>query len=206
MCTQECKQALNNTVEAIVQPFKNNGQLQAQKIISCFYNCCNKEFVKWAMITYKGYPVDFIESLANMAFTDTVITFSEKAAAGKIYQDKATIRTILFGIYRYKILEQLKKEKRIADKKEKYAAENNETISNPENAGTGKESLYKILEQALAKMDTDDRQIIIWRHIEEKKCDEIAAILAINKSSATNRIYRCMERLRNLAININKSS
>lgn len=52
--------------------------------------------------------------------------------------------------------------------------------------------------KALAKMSVADRQIIQWRHIEEKSNDEIAALLAITVASATNRIYRCMERLRKL--------
>ena len=58
--------------------------------------------------------------------------------------------------------------------------------------------------QALAKMSAADRQIIQWRHIEEKSNDEIAGLLAIKVESATNRIYRCMQRLRELVEEMDK--
>ncbi|MFT3750781.1 MAG: sigma factor-like helix-turn-helix DNA-binding protein [Agriterribacter sp.] len=60
------------------------------------------------------------------------------------------------------------------------------------------EKRHELIMRALEKMTAEDRQIIQWRHIEEKTSDEIAALLAIKVPSATNRIYRCMERLRKL--------
>ncbi len=205
MCTSmDCKLALSTSVESIVQPFKNNQHLQSEKIISCFYDCYQHEFIKWASIMYKGYPIDFIEFTANTAFTDGILSFSKKAAAGEIYQDKATIRTILFGIYRNQLRKYLQTEKRISEKKEKYALNVKEDKINEEYMV--REKLHLILEQAMAKMEEEDRKIIIWRHIEEKNCDEIASILDINTASATNRIYRCMNRLRKLTRNSNRTS
>ena len=60
------------------------------------------------------------------------------------------------------------------------------------------ESRHERIMLALAKMSAADRQIIQWRHIEEKSNDEIAGLLAITTASATNRIYRCLQRLREL--------
>ena len=67
-----------------------------------------------------------------------------------------------------------------------------------------KEKRHANVMRALAKMSAADRQIIRWRHIEEKSNDEIAKLLAITVASATNRIYRCMQRLRELVEEMEK--
>jgi DNA-directed RNA polymerase specialized sigma24 family protein len=54
-------------------------------------------------------------------------------------------------------------------------------------------------------MPAADRQIIQWRHIEGRSGDEIAKLLDIKVESATNRIYRCMQRLRNRVEEIERS-
>ena len=205
MCTAECKQALNNTVENIIQYFLDKEESQCQKIVSCLYYCCKEEFVKWAAITYrKKYPGKFIASVSEMAFTDAIVIFSEKAAAGKIYQDKASIRTILFGFFRFQLLYHIQQEKRLSQKKDRYAIENIEGVKDTDEEKKEMELLYKMLEKALGEMEANQRRAILLRHIEGKKYDEIAAILAINTNSAINHIYRCMKNLRNLVHSNNK--
>jgi RNA polymerase sigma factor (sigma-70 family) len=207
MCPKDCEQFLKNNLNKIAEIFKSNIKQDADKIISCFYSCFKDAFIKWTLVMYNRYPEDFINFISDISFTDGILKFTEKAAAGDIYDSNTTIKTVLFSFYRNKILENLQKEKRLLEKNKKYTpAYKEETLEKDNEEYALREKRYSILELALAKMEPTDRQIIIWRHLEEKSCDEIADLLAINKESATNRIYRCMQRLRSLTENSDKQN
>ena len=193
-----CQELLN--IDTISSAFKNNRQDISEQIISCFYSCYRSLFVKWAKVTYRHYPVDLIESLANDSFTDGMLKLTESASRGELYQSNASVKTVLFQYCRYKLLSHLKDEERLAEKNKRLALHlSNETGFNAgETTFEMKERKLENVMRALAKMSAADRQIIQWRHIEGRSNDEIAALLAITVASATNRIYRCMGRLRDL--------
>jgi RNA polymerase sigma factor (sigma-70 family) len=204
MCTAACQQVLKNNGESITKVFTATLKQDADKIISCFYNCLKQSFTKWAVVMYNSYPEDTMDFITNTAFTDSVLLFTDRAAAGKIYESNASLKTILFSFYKNKVLEQLQKENRLAAKNKKLVLDNTQELTwIPDDTNTAAEKRFTTLQQALAKMAPADRQIIIWRHLQEKNCDEIATLLGITVTSATNRIYRCMQRLRHLIENIN---
>jgi RNA polymerase sigma factor (sigma-70 family) len=204
MCPDECKAIFKTNIEAIVAVFKANLQQDADKIISCFYNCLKQEFIKRSSIIYNGYPEEFMAFVSNTAFTDSILLFTTKAAAGNIYDGNVNIRSVLSGFYMTTLRQNLQSEKRLLEKKEKYTLGYREEVAELNtDSDEAIEKRYLILQLALTKMEPADRQIIIWRHLDEKTCDEIAALLGITRASATNRIYRCMERLRNLTENTN---
>lgn len=187
-------------METISSAFKDDRQDMTDSIVSCFYSCYRSLFVQWAKITYRRYPPDMIEFIANNAFTDGVLKLKEAAGRGELYQSNASVKTVLFQYCRYQLLGHLKDEERLAEKNRKLAL----LISNETGDNTGettfemKERELENVMRALSKMSVADRQIVQWKHIEKKTNDEIAALLAITVDSATNRIYRCMKRLRNL--------
>lgn len=197
-----CQELLN--IETISSAFKNNRQDITDSIISCFYSCYRSLFVKWAKITYRHYPVDLIESLANDSFTDGVLKFKESASRGELYKSNASVKTVLFHYCRNILLGYLTSEKRLAGKNKKLP--DVIAYSTGETESEVKEKRHEHIMRALAKMSPADRQIILWRHIEEKSNDEIARLLAITVASATNRIYRCMQRLRELVEEMEKNS
>jgi len=198
MKSTACQQLLN--IETISLAFKNNQQHISDQIISCLYSCYQSQFVEWARITYHHYPADMIEFAANNSFTDGVLKLTEAASRNKLYQSNASIKTILFHYCRNMLLSYLKNEKRLAEKNKKLEL----LISNETGYHAGEaeneinENRHGHIMLALEKMSAADRQIIHWRHIEERSNDEIAGFLAITIASATNRIYRCMQRLRKL--------
>lgn len=198
MKTTACQELLN--IETISIAFKNNRRNISDRIISCFYSCYQSLFIKWAKITYKHYPADVIEFAANNSFTDGVLKLKESASRNELYQGKASVKTVLFHYCRNMLLGHLTNEKRLAEKNKKleplFSHETGHHTGEMEN--DVKENRHEDIMRALAKMSVADRQIIQWRHIEEKSNDEIAALLAITVGSATNRIYRCMQRLRKL--------
>ncbi|MFT4016190.1 MAG: sigma-70 family RNA polymerase sigma factor [Agriterribacter sp.] len=192
-----CQQLLN--IETISDAFKNNKIPLSEKIISCFYSCYQSLFIKWAKIMYGHYSPDVIAFAANDSFTDGVLKLQEAASRGKLYQSNASVKTVLFHYCRYKLLAQLKDEERLAGKNKKLAFFlSGQTMYSTGTENEMQEKRHELIMRALEKMTAEDRQIIQWRHIEEKTPDEIAALLAIKVPSATNRIYRCMERLRKL--------
>lgn len=199
-----CQQLLN--IETISAAFKNNKTPLSEKIISCFYSCYQSLFIKWAKIAYQNHPPDMIEIAANDSFTDGVLKLQESASRGELYQSNASLKTVLFNYCRYKLLANLKNEKRLAEKNKSLApflsGQTIYSITETENEILEKKHI--LIMQALEKMTAEDRQIIQWRHIEEKSPDEIAKILAITIPSATNRIYRCMQRLRKLVEEMDK--
>jgi RNA polymerase sigma factor (sigma-70 family) len=199
--TKDCKDVLSLPVLTLTHPFLSNLKKETEKIISCFYSCFKNKFKKWALITYNSYPKDSIEFIADTSFTDAVLLFSEKASAGEIYDGKASTETILKKFYWYKLRGQLQKEKRLSVKKERFALDNKANLSWMDDTSLSAEEKFLLLEKALAELEPMDKQIILWRQIELKSPDEIASLLAISKDAASNRIYRCMERLRSLISN-----
>lgn len=193
-----CKQLLQ--METISSAFKSKQAGLSDQIISCFYSCYQSLFIQWAKITYKRYPADMVEFVAGNSFTDGVLKLKESASRDELYKGNASVKTVLFHYCRNILLGYLTNERRLSEKNKKLAT----VFSNAAGNDTGEteqhvnERRHKCLMQALAKMTVADRQIIQWRHDEEKSNDEIAALLAIKAESATNRIYRCMKRLRKL--------
>lgn len=203
---EPCKQIMN--VETISKAFMDNIQELSNKIVSCFYSCFQQIFVKWAIITYPAHPDDFVQFIANTAFTDGILKLKETATNNGLYNGQANIQTIVLGFCRMSLKENLQREIRLQEKNKKLQP----IFGGTANAGyvdeepATNEKLYNLLQQALSKIDPQDRQIIQWRHIDEKPNDEIAALLGITTPAATNRIYRCMERLRKLTENLNEET
>ncbi len=54
------------------------------------------------------------------------------------------------------------------------------------------------LQEALNGMDPLDREVLTLRHFEELSNGETARVLGIQKSAASNRYIRALERLRNV--------
>lgn len=194
-------------MEIISSAFKNNEQDICEQIIECLYSSYRTQFVTWAKIAYPYYDNHAIEFTANNSFTDGVLKFQEAAGKGALYQSNASVKTVLFHYCRYKLLAHLKDEERLIQKNRKlsFHLQNENSCNIVETETEMQEKRHVFIMQALKKMSAADRQIIQWRHIEEKSNDEIAVLLAIKVESATNRIYRCMQRLRKLIEEMGKN-
>ena len=59
-----------------------------------------------------------------------------------------------------------------------------------------KKELLALVEQALDEMEPLDREVLALRHFEELTNDEVAEILNIQKSAASNRYVRALRRLK----------
>ncbi len=196
---KDCQQLL--TMNNVSTAFKNAIDGLSDRIISCMYTCYKVLFIKWAKITYSRYPEETIEFLSDSSFTDAILKLKEMAVAGKLYSSTASVKTVLFQFSRNMLLGNLTREKRLAVKERMYQLQLQPDfyIENEITEPVVREHLMT----AMKKLDPADRQILLWRHVEAKSNDEIAALLAITVPSATNRIYRCMQRLRDLMMQLN---
>jgi RNA polymerase sigma-70 factor (ECF subfamily) len=66
--------------------------------------------------------------------------------------------------------------------------------STPSQAAMRTEKETRLVE-ALGRMDTIDREVLVLRHFEELTNDEVACLLGIGKAAASNRYVRALERL-----------
>ncbi|MBI3860508.1 MAG: sigma-70 family RNA polymerase sigma factor [Planctomycetia bacterium] len=61
--------------------------------------------------------------------------------------------------------------------------------------------LAERLRLALAQLDDDERDLILWRHFEQLSNREAAALLGVTAAAASKRYVRALERLRGVLIN-----
>jgi RNA polymerase sigma-70 factor (ECF subfamily) len=62
------------------------------------------------------------------------------------------------------------------------------------------------LRQALQQLDDDEREIILWRHFDQLRNQEIAQLLGITPAAANKRYIRALQRLRGLLLNLGIST
>jgi RNA polymerase sigma factor (sigma-70 family) len=198
MNNKNCKELLN--IPTITSAFTTNQQSLGENIISCLYKCYRAIFLAWARITYHKYPVDTIDFLSGSSFTDGVLKMKEAAARNELYEGNASVKTILFHYSKNVLLGKLTEDKRLAEKNKKLAFDlsTKEGSYTPELFGEEQDIRFEKLKKAMGQLQPADRQVIEWRHIEERSNEEIAELLQISVPSATNRIYRCMQRLRQI--------
>jgi len=61
-----------------------------------------------------------------------------------------------------------------------------------------RDEMAEKLQQALSQMDPIDREILTLRHVEEFSNNEVAQLLELKKSAASNRYVRALQRLRSI--------
>lgn len=146
-----------------------------------------------AAIGFRHYAPGMIHFLAETAFSEAVLKFNQKAEAGQLTDRGAKLKTLFYRFFQFSLLNEIKKEKKNLDNLRPLPENTGELQGS--SGGKKDEEMHTILQKALLKLAPDDRQIIVWRHIQLKTIDEIAGFLAIQKDSASNRVYRCMQRL-----------
>lgn len=62
--------------------------------------------------------------------------------------------------------------------------------------------LTQVIEQALSQMDSIDREVLALRHFEELGNNEVAEILNLTPSAASNRYFRALRRLKRILAEI----
>jgi len=65
-----------------------------------------------------------------------------------------------------------------------------------------KAELAESLRQALGQLDSDERDLILWRHFEQLSARDTAQLLQISEAAAGKRYIRAIERLRKILMDL----
>jgi RNA polymerase sigma-70 factor (ECF subfamily) len=68
-----------------------------------------------------------------------------------------------------------------------------------------KTELAECLRLALGQLDSDERDLILWRHFEQLSADDTAQLLQISEAAASKRYLRALERLRTILVGLGVS-
>ncbi len=193
MCTSRCKQILEGKIEDTMELLHNNTKEISEDISICLFSCLKENYLKWTKIAYKNENQERLNFIFDIAFSDAVIKFNEKTIGNELYNGNATVKTIFFSFFRFKLLEQLQNEKRNDSKYKNYITQQ---ITSNDTDATNYEPLYHKLEIALRKLNDKDRRLIILRHKDGMSIAHLASELNLNINSTTNKIYRAMIKLK----------
>jgi RNA polymerase sigma factor (sigma-70 family) len=160
-------------------------------------DCLRKELICWAVITYKSrYPdTSLIEFTADQAFTEALLKLHNDALSGNISDRGASIKTVLFTFFKFKLMELLQKENRRMEKERRYFA-TNDPANESEDRMDQNDITYALLRRALANMKAKDQEIITQRHLHQETPESIAEKLNISTEAVNNKLYRSMKRLK----------
>jgi RNA polymerase sigma factor (sigma-70 family) len=188
-----CKGLL--TLDTIKMAFNSNDTRQKERITSCFYSCWYQSFSTSARIMYRSYSSNYVDEIADLSFTDGLITFIEKAKAGDLYHGEASVKSIAFAFFRNKLFEHIRNNKA----KLVFSDEIVDSIpDSPSNDVLEKEMLMNCLEKAKSELQKEDANICTWKYEKKLSNSEIASALNITTASFTNRLYRLTIRLEKL--------
>ena len=70
-------------------------------------------------------------------------------------------------------------------------------LTSPSQAAIREERLVQ-LREALESMDEIDREVLALRHFEELSNNEVAEVLGLQKTAASNRYVRALKRLKSI--------
>lgn len=159
-------------------------------------DCLRKELICWAVITYKSrYPdPTLIEFTADQAFTEALLKLHNDALSGNISDRGASVKTVLFTFFKFKLMELLQKENRRMEKERQYIVTNDS--DNVSEAIDTENITYALLRKALANMKAKDQEIITQRHLNQENPESIAEKLNISVEAVNNKLYRSMKRLK----------
>lgn len=199
MNTTDCERLLQSNISILASSFGEHALSAFDEFLACFSQRLRRLFIAWSVVRYKQqHPLHFIEFHADIAFTEGLFTFRQKAMAGKLYAGPSSVKTVVFEFCKIALMARLKTWEREEKHKERFTKDFASLYQETDEAAGRQEDLLNLLKKAMQELSEEDRQIITWRHIDLKSSDEIGRLLAITKESATNRIYRCMEKLRKL--------
>lgn len=155
------------------------------------YKSYRDEFIVWAKAKYEA-----TEDQSKDAFQEAVLGFYENVTSGRLTQFSSTIKTYLFQIGKYKLLNIQKKEQRMTYHEALHLIDNGEMVSFMEekNKAYSQEQISKAIE----KLPEDCQKVLKLYYFREYDMDSIARELNYkNADTAKSKKTLCMKNLFN---------
>jgi RNA polymerase sigma-70 factor (ECF subfamily) len=122
-------------------------------------------------------------------------TFVVILRAAQRYEPRATFRTYLFGVA-YKILAN---HRRKLDQNSDGAGLGSDLPSSPA-PGNAEDGLW--VRQAIAKLHSNDREVLLLREYEELSYEEIAGVLRVPVNTVRSRLFRARLALKEILVSV----
>ncbi|MCK0132639.1 sigma-70 family RNA polymerase sigma factor [Flavobacteriaceae bacterium F08102] len=171
----------------LVNAFKNNDQKVMQEVYQSI-------FLKFRSYVYKN---NGDEAQAKDVFQDSFISCWRNVKNNKL-RENSNLEAYLFTISKNKWTDYLRStyfKKTISDDGVIEMRFDNEDRSDEE-----QEKKLKVLREALEQLGMACEKLLIQFYFERKSMDEISKDLQLSSASVRNKKYRCMEKLRALAL------
>ncbi|MAU14970.1 MAG: hypothetical protein CMH46_05460 [Muricauda sp.] len=184
---------LQKTNNQLVTAFKNNDQKVMQEV---YQNI----FPKFRSHVFKN---NGDEAQAKDVFQESFISCWRNVKLDKL-KENSNLEAYLFTIAKNKWTDHLRSahfKKTVSDDGVIAMRPNNEDQSDEEE----EEGKLDVLRGALKQLGTSCKKLLIQFYFERKSMDEIAKDLQLGSASVRNKKYRCMEKLRTLAMETKKN-
>ncbi len=177
---------MKQTDEQLVIEKIRNGD---KKELAVIYKTYQGEFVSWLSNRFKC-P----EEEAREIYQVTILTFYDNIVGGKLGKLNCSIKTYLFAIGKYKMMEQYKANQKFIHNQEASLSENNYDEENH----TYERSLQHV-EKCLSKMDEPARTLLELYYYHGYSMEKIAGMLNYkNAKTAKNLKYKSLVKLRKM--------
>lgn len=172
---------------SLIVSFRNNDEKEIER----FYNQYRKEFITWAVKSFRCSKDEAIE-----IFQQSMVIFYENVKNGKIKNIESNPKTYLFAIGKNKIYEKLRAESR------QNPLSKDETAHEPEieeEVYKNEEHKLKAVEKSLKKLGDPCQNILQQFYYHRASMEDIAQNMNYkNAATVKNLKYKCLQRLKNL--------
>lgn len=132
--------------------------------------------------------------LAEEATRHVLLSLSNKAL--KLAAQESSLGAWLHTSTRFEVSKLQRREIRIRQREQTYAAENMNTPGHGEDEAF--QRLYPVLDQAIDQLRKPDREVIVRRYLQEQDFRRIGESLGISEDAAQKRTSRAFERLNHI--------
>lgn len=161
------------------------------KELGIIYVKFREEFISWLIKTYKCKRDD-----AEEHYQFVILTIYENIIDGRLVKLTSSIKTYLFSIGKYRLLETSKKSNRIAYKIDEEHFEYENSV---EKDFEQEEKLIKLAESLLVELGDPCKTLLRMFYYQKKSMEFITQKLGYkNSTTAKNSKYKCLQRLRQL--------
>jgi RNA polymerase sigma factor (sigma-70 family) len=159
-------------------------------VFNSLYSSYRNEFVKYYIRKLK-----FTEEECADAFQEAIVILYENIRDGKLTEMTSTVKTYLFSIGKFKLLNILKKSQHHSNFCSYQLINGERNVLNGMEKKSDDEYLIKLAQDLLSQLNNEERALLEQFYLNEKSLKDIAFELGITESAARKRKFDILKRL-----------
>jgi RNA polymerase sigma factor (sigma-70 family) len=160
-----------------------------QNCIGDLYKLYRNDFIRWAKHNFGAN-----EELAKDVFQETLLDFYQNIISGRLTDLTSSLKTYLFQLGKYKLINALKKEGRVTyhdDLSLIHGKEHDQFMKSENECYSGEE-----IKAAIAKLSADEQKVLKLYYFSEYDMESIAREMGYkNADTAKSKKSLCMKKL-----------